>query len=98
MAKKEPNPIRFEIRDARQWDDESISFAVDFFLAEDRPLTVYSCRVVDGKDGAFISFPSRKAKDNKYYSYAYIRLTEDEQDEIIEEVMKTVAANKRKRK
>lgn len=98
MAKKEPTPIRFEIRDARQWDDESISFAVDFFLEEDRPLTVYSCRIVDGKDGAFISFPSRKAKDNKYYSYAYIRLTEEEQDEIIEEVMKTIAANKRKRR
>lgn len=98
MAKKEHNPIRFEIRDARQWDDEAISFAVDFFLAEDRPLTVYSCRIVDGKDGAFISFPSRKAKDNKYYSYAYIRLTDEEQDEIIEEVMKTIAANKRKRK
>ena len=41
-------------------------------------------KLVEGKEGSFISFPSRKGKDGKYYSHAYFRLTQEEQDEIIQ--------------
>ena len=46
--------------------------------------SVYGCRIAEGKEGSFISFPSRKGKDGKYYSHAYFRLTQEEQDEIIQ--------------
>ena len=93
MAK---NGINWEVRSAQKWEDGSVSFSIDFLLAEDRPLTVYNCRIVDSKDGNFISFPSRKGKDGKYYSHAYIRLTEEEQEEIIVEVIKTLAATRKR--
>lgn len=35
---------------------------------------IYGCRYVEGKNGDFISFPSYKGKDGKYYSHCYIDL------------------------
>ena len=37
---------------------------------------IYGCRYVEGKNGDFISFPSYKGKDGKYYSHCYIDLDE----------------------
>lgn len=51
-------------------------------------VSIYNCRVVEGKNGDFISFPSHKGKDNKYYSHAYIKLTDEDQAEIISQVEK----------
>lgn len=79
-----PAPIKWEIRSAQTWDNGGTSFAIDFVLEGGRKLTVYNCRVVDGEKQNFISFPARKGKDGKYYSYAYIRLTDEEQEEIIQ--------------
>ena len=31
-------------------------------------VTIYGCKVVEGKNGDFISFPSHKGKDDKYYN------------------------------
>lgn len=49
-------------------------------------VSIYGCRLVDGKKGVFVSFPSRKGTDGKYYSYAYIDLAEDEVKEIAEQI------------
>lgn len=98
MAKKEKAPITWTIRSANQWDDDSINFALDIEVAEDRAVTVYGCRIAEGRDGAFVSWPSRKGKDGKYYSHAYLQLTDEEQEEIIEEVMNVLAANKKAKK
>ena len=51
-------------------------------------VSIYNCRVVEGKNGDFISFPSHKGKDGKYYSHAYIKLTEDDQLDIVSQVEK----------
>lgn len=37
---------------------------------------IYGCRYVEGKNGDFISFPSYKGKDGKYYSHCYVDLDE----------------------
>lgn len=85
--KKELAEIGWEIRRAYQFKDKSIVFDLDVYAAEDRPVTIYGCRIVAGpSDVNFISFPSAKGKDGKYYSHAYIRLTAEEQEEIIEAV------------
>lgn len=39
-------------------------------------VTIYGCRYMEGKNGDFISFPSHKGKDGKYYSHAYVPLDE----------------------
>lgn len=33
---------------------------------------IYNCRIVDGKKGAFLAFPSYEGSDGKYYNYAYL--------------------------
>lgn len=51
-------------------------------------VTVYGCNVVEGNNGDFISFPSYKGKDGKYYNHAYIPLTDKEQEHILLDVEK----------
>ena len=51
-------------------------------------VSIYNCRVVEGKNGDFISFPSHKGKDGKYHSHAYIKLTEEDQLDIVSQVEK----------
>ena len=55
-------------------------------------VSIYGCRVVEGKNGDFISFPSRKGSDNNYYSHAYIKLTEDDTKNIVSLVEKALEA------
>lgn len=50
-------------------------------------VSIYGCSWVEGKkkDGAeyrFVSFPSHKGKDDKYYNYAYVKLSDNDIDNI----------------
>lgn len=47
---------------------------------------IYGCSVVEGSKGDFISFPSRKGKDGKYYSIVWVKLDGKDSDAIITEV------------
>lgn len=49
-------------------------------------VTIYGCRVVEGSKGDFISFPSHKGKDDKYYNHAYIKLSDDDTKDIIHQI------------
>ena len=49
---------------------------VVFIDLEVNGVKIYGCRYIEGKNGDFVSFPSYKAKDGKYYSHAYIELDE----------------------
>lgn len=51
-------------------------------------VSIYGCRYVEGKNGDFISFPSYKAKDGKYYNHAYVKLDEAMVTLIGEEISK----------
>ena len=46
-------------------------------------VSIYNCRVVEGKNGDFISFPARKGTDGNYYSHAYIKLTDEDTKKIV---------------
>ena len=77
-------PITWHVDNVRTWKDGGITFALELVVAPERAVTIYGCRVATGKTGDnFISFPSRKGQDGKYYSHAYIRLTEEEQEAIL---------------
>ena len=86
-TKKQLPEINWSVDHARQWKDNGITFALNLELEENRICTIYGCRIIEGKNGNFISFPSRKGTDGKYYSHAYIALTGEETEEIIEAVM-----------
>lgn len=47
---------------------------------------VYGMKVVSGKNGDFISWPSQKAENDKYYNYAWAPLSEDQQKGILMKV------------
>ena len=49
-------------------------------------VTIYGCKVVEGKNGDFISFPSHKGKDEKYYNYVYIKLSDEQTAGIVKQV------------
>ena len=53
-------------------------------------VTIYGCFYVegvkDGKEYAFVSFPSRKADNGKYYSHAYYKLSDVDIDEIAKQI------------
>lgn len=60
-----------------------------FFNLTINEVTIYGCRVVEGKNGDFISFPQKKV-GVKYWNIAYVKLTDDESKAIIAEVEKEV--------
>ena len=51
-------------------------------------VTIYGAAVKKNKDGGmFVSLPSRKGKDGKYYNIAYFPMNDEKQQEIINKVL-----------
>ena len=78
---------RVEITRAKAFDNGGVVF--DCII---NGVSIYGCRVVEGKNGDFISFPSRKGSDGKYYSHAYIKLTAEDTANIVGLVEKALEA------
>lgn len=85
-AKQEAAKIyNLEVTRAKEYKDTV------FFDVNINGVMIYGCRYVEGKNGDFVSFPSYKGSDGKYYSHAYIKLGEAEVsliDEQIDKVLK----------
>lgn len=76
--------------------NEAIKLPQDFILhwreneyglfgLEHNGALIYGCRLVERRDGGvFVSYPSRKGNDGKYYCHA--RFTEDIPDEVVEAI------------
>ena len=71
-----------EVTRAHQFETGEIIF--DFKIGGD--ITIYGCRLVEGKNGQFVSFPSRKGKDGNYYSHVFVKLSEDDVANIIAQI------------
>jgi len=67
-----------EVVRAKSFDNGGVVFDVII-----NGVSIYNCRVVEGKNGDFISFPARKGSDGKYYSHAYIKLTDEDTQKIV---------------
>ena len=59
-----------EVKRAKEYKD-TVFFDVDI-----NGVMIYGCRFVEDKNGDFVSFPSYKGSNGKYYSHAYIKLDE----------------------
>lgn len=52
-------------------------------------VTIYGCKLLtDKSDEVFIAFPSRKGTDDKYYNYAYVKLSDEETQDIVAQIEK----------
>ena len=63
---------------------------VVFFTLVLNGVTIYNVRVATGKQGDFISWPQVKGKDNKYYNQVYVRLSDEDQIEILSAIQKEI--------
>ena len=82
MKKKEANEvvINAEVTRVNQVNDTV------FFDMVVNGVTIYGCKVFEGSRGDFISFPSHKGKDGKYYNHAWVKLSDDDSQKIIAQV------------
>ena len=77
--------VSFEILKATQFN-----WGVSFNMVLNG-VTIYNCTVAETKDGKpFISFPSRKGSDGKWYSYVYFKFAEADLEAILEAVEKAL--------
>lgn len=54
-----------------------------FFTLVLNGIFIHNCKIVEGKNGDFISFPQYKGSDDKWYSYVWVRLSEADSNHII---------------
>ena len=79
---------KLSVERVHQFDDGSITFN----LTVDGFVNIYGCRIYDGKEGKpFISFPSRKGNDGKYWNHAYIKLTDEETEDVARQIEEKLA-------
>lgn len=70
-AKEEAVKIyNLEVKRAKEYKN-TVFFDVDI-----NGVMIYGCRFVEGKNGDFVSFPSYKGSDDKYYNHCWIKLDE----------------------
>ena len=53
------------------------------FGLEHNDATIYGCKLIEGSNGIFVSFPSRKGTDGKYYAHARFKSVPDDVVEAI---------------
>ena len=67
---KEVKIYNIEVKRAKEYKN-TVFFDVDI-----NGVMIYGCRFVEGKNGDFVSFPSYKGSDDKYYNHCWIKLDE----------------------
>lgn len=81
--KNEVKAVDHEIKvnRAHQFEDGSVAIDLDV-----NGVSIYNAVLREGKNGMFVSWPSRKGKDDKYYSHVFVKLSEADIKSIIEQV------------
>lgn len=67
----------------KTWADTTVSADVTLSIGKAEIVTIYGVRVREGSNGAFLSMPSRKGNDGKYYYQANI-IDEDIKSVVLE--------------
>ena len=82
MKKKEANDLVVNAKVTRANQVENTVY----FDMDVNGVMIYGCKVIEGSKGDFVSFPSHKGKDGKYYNYAYIKLSDEDTAAIVKQV------------
>lgn len=81
QGKKYMEAREYDVLRTKMFDNGGVTFDMEL-----NGVRIYGCRVVEGKNGDFISFPQRKGSDGKYYSIAWANLSPDDQASILRTV------------
>lgn len=71
----------FKVKAVRMFDNGNVVADIEL-----NGVLVYGVRVVEGKNGDFLSLPQRKGSNDKYYSIVYWPFDEADQKAIISEI------------
>ena len=85
---KKPERETIEVRSVEVSRVREVKGGTVFFTLTLNGVTIYDCRVVEGKNGDFVAFPSEKGSDGKYYSKVWASLSDEDSAAIIAEVEK----------
>ena len=75
------NKLTFKVTRAKEFKK-----VVYFDLLINDLVNIYGCKVIEGKNGDFIAFPSYKATNDKYYNHAYVQLSDEDTHDILKMV------------
>ena len=70
------NP-EYSVSHVRVWSQSNKNDVV-FFTLEINGISINGCKVIEGKNGDFIGFPSQKGKDDTYYPIVWVPLAEED--------------------
>ena len=86
-TKKKNNEINDKIIAVKKAKQFTWGISFDMIVND---VTIYGCKLLSKKDSdeVFITFPSIKGIDGKYYNYAYVQLSEEEQKDIVAQIEK----------
>lgn len=83
--KKEIQNTYFDITDMKVQNVRVLSEDVLAFSLNGNGLGLYNLRVVNGKNGKFVSVPQTKGKDGKWHNQYALYLTDEDQATLIEQ-------------
>ena len=83
MKKKEEQTVTIDakVTRAKQFKDGGVVFDMQV-----NGVSIYGCRVIESKNCDFVSFPSYKGSDGKYYSHAWVKLSDEDTKAIVKQV------------
>lgn len=71
----------FRVRNAFEFDDGNVSFILDI-----DDITIYGCRLVEGRKGTFVAMPQKKGKNGEFYAHVFYNFSEEDTGEIVNAV------------
>lgn len=89
--KKEIQNTYFDIEGMKVQNVRVLSEDVLAFSLNGKGLGLYNLRVVDGKNGKFVSVPQTKGRDGKWYNQYALYLTDEDQAKLIEQAEALIA-------
>ena len=63
-----------------------IKFNLTLELENGAEVTIYNCRIVEGRKGDFIGWPCYEGKDGKYWNHVYVDISSADVEDIISDV------------
>lgn len=69
-----------------------VKFNLTLELENGAEVTIYNCRIVEGRKGDFIGWPSYEGKDGKYWNHVYVDISPEDVEDIISDVLKQARA------
>lgn len=79
MAKNvKKSELEIEVTRAHVFANKKTKKETTFFDMKVNGVSIYGCTLVEGKKGTFVSFPSYKGSNDKYYNHAWVELSDDD--------------------